>query len=268
MVNAVAADGKHLYAVGWHNVNKGFVVRVPLAGGEVESLSKEDGAPKIVVLHDGHVYWDDAYSLKRLAVGGGAPETILAEGRGDAAMAVDDRWVYYVSGVGSPQGTPQLLRRPVGGGVAEVWVPDVGATKLEVSGEWVYWADGEGVSRVHATDRRVEKLADGPAEDLALDGDFVYFCRKRAALHRVPKSGGTDEKLDLGCGRNLLVVDGVSHWTDTTYGEGATHLSVGVVWRHAPGRTREEIYKGDIVSNLAAVGGHVYLGAGIKLLRL
>ena len=268
IVNAIVVDGEHLYAVGWHATNKGFAVRVPLAGGDVEPLATDEGAPKVAAFHDGRLYWDNGYDIKRVGGSGGTVESILGEGRGDAAMVVDDRHVYFVSSMRTRSGTPQLVRVPVTGGEPEVVVADAVGTHLALSGDWIYWADGDGVSRAHETERRVESLSDAPAEDLWLDGDFVYFCRQFAELHRVPKDGGTDERLDAACSDDMIVVDGVSYWTDTTYGEGATHLSVGVVWRQAPGSARVELYRGDLVSNLVAVGDHVYFGAGTKLLRV
>ena len=267
VVNAVVVEGEHLYAVGWHATNRGFIERVPLAGGTVELLAQDDGAPRAVAFHRGQLYWDTTVEIKRLAEGG-APTTLLSEGRADAAIVVDDAHVYYASSMRVPSGIPQLLRVPVGGGEPEIVLDDFGSTHFVLSGDWIYYAHGDGASRVHKLDRRVEKLADGPAQEVFVEGEFLYVCHRLAELHRVPKDGGIDEKLDAACGDDMIIVDGVSYWTDATYGEGATHLSVGVVARQAPGSRREELYHGELVSDLAAAGAHIYFGASNKLLRV
>jgi hypothetical protein len=267
VVNAVVIDHEHLYAVGWHATNRGFIERVPLAGGQVEMLAQDEGAPRAAAHNSAHLYWDTSVEIKRLAAGG-TPTTLLTEGRADAAIAVDDKHVYYASSMRTQSGIPQLLRVPVGGGEPEMVLEDFGSTHFVLSGDWIYFAHGDGASRVHKDDRRVEKLAEGPAQDVFLEGDFLYVCHRLGELHRVPKDGGTDEKLDAQCGDDMLVVDGVSYWTDATYGEGATHLSVGVVARQAPGSKREELYHGELVSNLAAADDHIYFGASNQLLRV
>ncbi|MHB8419475.1 MAG: NHL repeat-containing protein [Myxococcales bacterium] len=113
--------------VAWADAGSGDIRRWPVAGGAPVTVASGQHRPHRLVLAGGALFWatdgaleEEGGSVRRLALSGGAVETIAdrIDGR---ALAADDRWIYWTAFAmlgtrGHWDLVARILRAPLGGG--------------------------------------------------------------------------------------------------------------------------------------------------------
>ncbi|MCO6451260.1 MAG: hypothetical protein J5I90_10785 [Caldilineales bacterium] len=192
-----------------------------------------------------HLYFGDSDgSLKRMPVGGGALQTLVADGGG--CCVLDDTYVYWT-------------RREDGGPDNEIWrivksgagAPELVASltppentyfirNLAIDDTYIYWTEGKtgikaidqpgvgAVKRVPKAGGAIQTLADvgdgieNPGS-IALDATHIYWVeRDTARARRVAKTGGAvldySPSVDGFMAEFIAVNNGNVYWTDTNAG--------------------------------------------------
>lgn len=164
------------------------VLRVPKGGGEAVVVTGWPGGrePKVVALDAEHVYFGQT-TLLRVAKKGGQAERLRSDRSEIRALAVDDRFIFFIAGEQSWDGV--LYRMPKTGGVP---------TTLYKPGE---------------------KEQDGSPLAFAIDASDVFFVDRTGAVKRIPKTGGEAHKLaqisQYGAG---IALDETSLWVCGEHG--------------------------------------------------
>ncbi len=139
----IAVDATSVYWVTQDNGSTGIglVLKVPMAGGTVTTLSAAVGNPSGVAVDSSHVYWSDSGggshpAIFSVPIDGGTVSTLSSQGPA-WSLATDSTNVYYLSNGG-------VLRVPVSGGVPITISPysQSGPGGIAVDSTSVYVAGG------------------------------------------------------------------------------------------------------------------------------
>ena len=154
-----------------------------------------------LVVTDAGVFWLQGLSVERLPHAGGTPE-VVATGEYRQIVPVGTDLLLVERGDPLAQTDARLLFR-VASSAAEATPDEVGST---IDGDRVVLAD-DAYAYVHnsgaSTMARIA-FSDGAREELVADtyvdaptiaGDFIYFIGLNEDIHRVPKTGGTPERI-------------------------------------------------------------------------
>lgn len=190
----LAVAGGHLY-LPRREKNRMQLVRMPVAGGTVETFADTNAGLSAIVADATHLYWMDEDAIHRRALAGGATETIL-EGAKErlGALTLTTTHVVWVSGT-------DIVRTPKsGGGTPERLANLQDVLGLASDGTRVYWASvaDRRWTRLDPTTGTVEtySLREG-ASSIAVDGTTVAF-------NRFDRSGRVELLDTCGCGADVL----------------------------------------------------------------
>jgi hypothetical protein len=211
---------------------KGSVMKVPIAGGTVITIARDQATPKGLALGSSTIYWanSDDGSVMSASLDGSAITTV-AMGQGvPVGVAVDDDAVYWAIEGGS------LAKRSLSGGDPVVLADVPLRNGLASDATHLYVVDHGNLSRVPKIGGPAESLVRGlglegnPLNDawgVAVNGAYVYWTAVNAGgssstgfVGRAPIAGGpgvllaTAEPTPLGIAADS---DGV-YWT--TYHDG------------------------------------------------
>lgn len=232
--NAIAADATHVYWVDADAMGgpTGRVRRVPIAGGDPETLAEGQPAPVSLALDATHAYFaasGEGGSIRRVPLEGGAVEIVVDAEPTPNAIAVTASHVYWTRlGRRGPGGAPGGLRRaPLGVGTSAELVADdpAGTGGVAVDGDTAYFTNltsmGEFIGpvlSVAASGGTAESIAAMEAEPtgIALDATHVYWVNQGSlpsfvdgAVRRRARAGGEVETLASALGNpTLLAIDG------------------------------------------------------------
>lgn len=221
-LHGLALDDTHAYVIeGYHS---GSVVRVPKAGGAVETLTQRNNtvASRSIRLTGSHVYWSEsvgnASSIRRVVKTGGIFET-LQSNAAVGLFAVDEQHLFYYVGQDG------LWRMPSAGGAEQQVYPHFGAVVIyDEDSSHIYYKAGNGLGRLDKTSLVPEGVSSslGGVFNLVQRGGYLYWhgygfpsntCNPTGALiHRVPVTGGSIEDLVAVADPISLDVDADSMW--------------------------------------------------------
>lgn len=154
------------------------------------------GAPRELRWDATHFYAITGNSVVRLPRAGTATPEVLASARmlGELVL-VGDRLVWAEPSTlhlaGGPTGRPgQVTTIPRGGGTPEALVSDIDPRSLAVSGDRIYFSNGDAIERVDAKGgaRTVLVPHTGTTPLLRSDGRWLYFTRQ-SGVSRVDDAG-------------------------------------------------------------------------------
>jgi hypothetical protein len=138
-VRHVAVDDTYVYAT---DASRG-VIRVPKAGGTVETIATPSAAPDAIAIDSANVYWathdgGSTFEIGLRAKSGGPPATLASSTSGYASIAIDATYVWYARADG------EIGRVPIAGGASEPIVTgETAPSSVAVDAANVYWiADG------------------------------------------------------------------------------------------------------------------------------
>ena len=227
---SLAVDATHLY---WIDAGTdstpsatGSVVRMPIAGGPVQTLASEQYGPLGIAVDRSRVYWGvggpgGTYdgALMAMPLAGGNPETLASEGMAYfGAIAVDDQSVYWVNG-------PMVLRALNFATKMITTVDATGGTQgtsLVIKDGILYWpsmagnsngigmADtrGGGASLIVSTD---------DAYAIGVGGGYLFWSAFReGTINQASTSGDNAKPIATGQGdpRAIVVDDARVYWAN------------------------------------------------------
>jgi hypothetical protein len=145
----IAVDGTHAYwtvpgSCTGQNSCTGTILRVPLVGGEVETIASVQAYPEFIAVDSTRVYWSnyEIATLMSAPKDGGTPVT-LASGAGNPeseVIAVDATSLYWTTAEG---GT--VMKVPLGGGAATTLASgQMNPAGIAVDDTSVYWTNFTG----------------------------------------------------------------------------------------------------------------------------
>jgi hypothetical protein len=244
----IAVDATHVY---WTNQTTGKIQRIPIEGGEIETIADTQDGPYAIAVDDTHTYWTNQTgdAIMRVEKAGGSPQE-LSNAYDPTGIAIDETDVYWLSTVG-------LYRVPKGGGnetQLAVNVDKLGGIAL--SSSHVYWTDHGGFDEVGTTGGFIPEPDDDPYLEgrvlrlskagggeqvivggqefpygVDLDSQYVYWANNSAIgndyteinkIKRAPAGGGPDEDL-------ATMQD--SPWALVVLGDYVYYGSYTQVWR-------------------------------------
>jgi hypothetical protein len=131
----IAIDATHIY---WTDYNDKSVRSVPKAGGPDQLLAQEVGATWYVATDGVHAYYSmssgSAGAIRRVPVGGGAAQTVVANVTGPQGIDVDATDVYFTT-------TTSVQKAPKAGGPATILATVSDARAVVVQGADVFFVD-------------------------------------------------------------------------------------------------------------------------------
>jgi hypothetical protein len=160
------------------------LLRIPLAGGSPKVLASNGPGPgEQMVIRGGTIHWHSGDGIATLAVSGGSPsQKKLGFRFGD--YAVDDNAYYMCAERG-------LVRVPIAGGEPTVLSARAASTEtcdsVAVDSDHVYWVYSDDIdSQVETALMRVPKqggskeklVTNSRLESFAIDGDRIYWSEK------------------------------------------------------------------------------------------
>lgn len=209
----IAVDETRVY---WSERHTSRILTAPVAGGPAVVLSPDRSVDDLtervtaLLVDATHVWWvvadrpgaPDHGELRRVAKGGGAPETLVPDARAPFALALDETHAWWTE----PQ-AGRIRRVPKAGGGAPVTLVEgrrfLGP--IAVDDRFLYWAERgeEGVLGLVAAEGRVLRVPKegGPPQELATlpghswalvaAGTHLFLADVSAgAILRLPKDGG------------------------------------------------------------------------------
>lgn len=161
------------------------------------------GAPRELHWDATHFYAITGTSVVRLPrTGGAAPEVLASATMLGALALVGDHLVWAEPSTlhlaGGPRGRPgQLTVLPRDGGTPVALVADIDPRSLEVSGDRIYFSNGDAIERVDAEGgaRTVLVPHTGTTPLLRSDGRWLYFTR-HGGVSRVDDAGRVESISD------------------------------------------------------------------------
>jgi hypothetical protein len=209
----------------------GELWRMPLTGDQApQRLATDVFSPAAPVGVGGVLYFPSSSTLRRMAVGGSAPESLL-DGP-VTAIAADDSGVYAAEQI------DRRLVHPVVGGQTQVLasLPEgqrVQAAAVDAGFVYVLLRPAEGdacvttVARVAKTGGELTPLVTETlcGKDLVVDAAHLYWLSSRegatvSVLSRIPKAGGSAELLADGIPYAWRLAQNATHvfWTEPGLG--------------------------------------------------
>jgi hypothetical protein len=177
---------------------------IPLAGGNVMTLSEAKGFATAVVVDDRNAYFGDTEGVKAVDLTGGATRT-LAAGIVPVSLGLSGRTLYFTT-------SSSVRSVPIEGGT----ITDVamsGGLALAAAGTRMCWMGGSGLMATLMSFEPGTKpmtLASGIAQphDLMFDGEVFYVSGGRGLVSRVPGGGGAAVPAYSESGLTDLAIEG------------------------------------------------------------
>jgi hypothetical protein len=210
-IGRMAVDGQYVYWGTEGNYSgsvPGAIMRVPTAGGTLETISNADTRPGKLLLNGSTLSWINAenasYAVLRSTILGSGTVSSMRTGL-LTGLAGDGAFLYLAEkGVNSTSDPIQIERFPLAGGTPEtITTLTTGCPyDIAVDASYVYWVDdcAQTISRaalgggsMEVVAKQVPTIATGYSR-LILDGDMVYFWRRTGVLRRVAVTGGALEQ--------------------------------------------------------------------------
>lgn len=167
-LGALAVSATHVYVS-----NDRKVVRVPLAGGDAETLGDTGSTVAELEVADAYLYVASRSSIRRFPLGGGASEQLATASEG-RALGLDAEFVYWAD-IG---GTGAIKKVPLAGGAATALQSGVKANDLAVTATSVYWTTyggtGTRVWKAPLAGGAAVLVADGQAAPLGMAADATH----------------------------------------------------------------------------------------------
>lgn len=176
----------------------GSVAVVPKVGGVPIVISASENWPFEVALTASHVYWTQLSNnadVRRAALGGGTPESVLTSLPNPTALTNDGTTV-FVAVLGNGNGKGQVIALPISGSGSTVLAQSQQQPRgLAVDGVHVYWTNGGDATVMRiakdGSDNQVpELLASGgkTALGIAIDAEAVYWADDLSStIHKLAK---------------------------------------------------------------------------------
>lgn len=233
-IEAMIADSTNLYLTAAGSAASNAVVGyAPLAGGAFKTLdTTTTGTPQIggIALDAANVYWIESplYSgtppaIYKVPVAGGSTASPIGKAQDPVAIAVDSTNVYWAdSNTGVVWGTPTATAGtiPLGdaganaGGAVDLFTTPVNLVPSDfaVDPNYLYWADGNTLSRWPKDGGATENLANDYAGALALDGTNIYALTELGQILRYDMVAMSGKVLATVPGRAIgaITVDAIN----------------------------------------------------------
>lgn len=213
----IAIDATHVYfAASAGNA----VLRVPLAGGPVETLAQDNGVSSNIAVDDGFVYYMTFFGIggqicrvPKTGAADAGPEVLAATGNyGMPFIAADDANIYWTTGrfAGTTQSGSLYSVAKIGGSVVKLNVAtSAPTTSVAADDTNIYFANAQG--RMLAVSKTgtvtLLGLSQAGATGLLADGKKVYWANSGAgSIKAIDKpvggSAGTPAAQVLAGGQN------------------------------------------------------------------
>jgi hypothetical protein len=243
----IAVDGASVF---WLAEGDGSVYSVPVGGGTAEPIATGQNGPVQIALDGEYVFWTNFQgggSVRRMKKDG-TDLTTLAQASGPWALAVGAAGDNYVYWTNTSDGSLRRIVKP-GGHPVVLLTGESSPRGIAVDGTHMYWTTSGGgqVRRANLDGTAPETLVTGQNYPLgvALDDTWVYWTEVGAGyaldacsqangrIVRAKKSDGSDLMTvadNQACPLNLVVQNGLVHWTNTgTVTGGASYNYDGTV---------------------------------------
>lgn len=178
-LSGVLPHGRHVYFT--HYGEQGAVLRVPRAGGAVETLVPASRWTESLAVDEAFLYFMDGDRVARIPRDGGEVTTLTTEQDGAIAITVDEARAYWIN-----PGDEAVLWMPKAGGAPEVLAldPDLSADtvpRLIADDTTLYWtADGLfSIPGFHATPKQgggaITTIDATPTSHPLVDAAYLYW---------------------------------------------------------------------------------------------
>jgi hypothetical protein len=214
---AIAVDGTTVY---WTNVTTNTVMRVPLGGGSPTAVVTDPSVGDSLAIDATSVYFAGANKIMKAPKGGGSAVKV-ADAPYATNVVVSGSWLYF--GSSSPTFQPQVNRVPVTGGTPTALGTSTGSmvvakSSMAVDGTFVYWADGDYVTKVPLAGGAPQQVVSAfGVWRVAVDANTLYW-PAGVAVKKMPIGGGADSNVAncfQGCPLALAVSPTHLYWTTT-----------------------------------------------------
>jgi hypothetical protein len=218
VVNGIAVDATHVYAVGPSgDANNGYVTRIDKTTRFVEPLATGcDRALRVVTVGDALFWTQNTATSSTRGIGTakktapGAATVWVANQLQPFLLATDGSALFWVASYGA---TGDIWRAGTTTAGAAKIVPNAQAESVTADESRVYWtSSSQGTVRSASKDGSdVRSVAEGQATPagITFDATHVYWSNNGAAgggIFRAPKNGGRRETVAETAGGNLLVL--------------------------------------------------------------
>lgn len=186
------------------------ITRVPLAGGEAESLGQTAQPPRGYVVVAGTLYWIDQDSLNAVSTDGGPITELASSLESPVDIAAAGAGVIWSESVCCAHGQKGSVKHLRPDGEVEILAQDVDSpVRVASDGQSVFWSEGgpigliEGFGRIAArslSGGEIRTVAQGVSVTLppvATDGVSV-FVADRFRVKRLGSSGGPSRTIAAG----------------------------------------------------------------------
>jgi hypothetical protein len=183
--DALVVDGGYVY---WTDFLAGTVSKVPMAGGGVTVLAKQQDHPLAILVYEGFVYWAEALdgNINRVPVGGGAVESLVTQRLGIADFGIYAGHLYWTEGFTQGGDVSQISMAPLQGGEGSFFVKALKPWSLVIVGHDLYWTEYRwgGVKKVSLTTGNVTQVYGHFVQDddftITADDQHVYWTERRS----------------------------------------------------------------------------------------